>query len=110
VINTKTASSQVSGAVVGGIGKALMEYTHIDARSGRFVNANLGEYHVPVNADVAAIETYFVGEPDLKANPLGARGVGEVGMVGVSAAIANAIFHATGKRIRDLPITPDKLL
>lgn len=110
VINTKTASSQVSGAVVGGIGKALMEYTQMDPRNGRIVNANLGEYHVPVNADVAAIETYFVGEPDLKANPLGARGVGEVGMVGVSAAIANAIFHATGKRIRDLPITPDKLL
>jgi xanthine dehydrogenase YagR molybdenum-binding subunit len=110
VINTKTASSQVSGAVVGGIGKALMEYAHMDARNGRFVNANLGEYHVPVNADVTAIETYFVGEPDFKANPLGARGVGEVGMVGVSAAIANAIFHATGKRIRDLPITPDKLL
>lgn len=110
VINTKTASSQVSGAVVGGIGKALMEYTQMDARNGRFVNANFGEYHVPVNADVTAIETYFVGEPDLKANPLGARGVGEVGIVGVSAAIANAIFHATGKRIRDLPITPDKLL
>ena len=110
IINPKTAKSQTIGGVVGGIGMALQEHTYLDTRYGNYVNANLGEYHVPVNADVPEIEAIFCGEPDYNANPLGARGIGEVSIVGTAAAIANAIYHATGKRVRDLPITPDKLL
>jgi xanthine dehydrogenase YagR molybdenum-binding subunit len=110
IINEKTARSQLTGAVVGGIGMALMEETVIDHRLGRIVTATLGDYHVPVNADVPAIEAFFVEERDEHVNPLGAKGIGEVGIVGVAAAIANAVFHATGKRIRTLPITLDKLL
>ena len=109
-MNEKTARSQLSGGVVGGIGMALMEETVMDHRMGRFVNATLGEYHVPVNADIPAIEAFFVEERDDHVNPLGAKGIGEVGIVGVAAAVANAVFHATGKRIRKLPITLDKLL
>lgn len=82
----------------------------MDVRSGVYVNANLGEYHVPVNADVPAIETHFVEEDDPYVSPIGAKGIGEIGIVGVAAAIANAVFHATGKRVRDLPITLDKLI
>ena len=110
IINPQTAKSQTIGGVVGGIGMALHEHTHIDSRFGNYVNANLGEYLVPVNADIPEIESLFVGEPDYHANPLGARGMGEIALVGVAAAVANAVYHATGKRIRDLPITPDKLL
>lgn len=110
IINPKTAKSQTIGGVVGGIGMALQEHTYLDIRYGNYVNANLGEYHVPVNADVPEIEAIFCGEPDYKANPLGARGIGEISLVGTAAAIANAIYHATGKRIRDLPITPDKII
>ena len=110
IINPKTAKSQTIGGVVGGIGMALQEHTYLDTRYGNYVNANLGEYHVPVNADVPEIEAIFCGEPDYNANPLGARGIGEISIVGTAAAIANAIYHATGKRVRDLPITPDKLL
>jgi len=84
--------------------------TRTDPRFGRIVNHNLGEYHLPVNADIPAIEPYFVAETDLHVNPIGAKGVGEIGITGVAAAVANAVYHATGKRIRDLPITPDKLL
>ena len=82
----------------------------MDARYGRYVNANFGEDHVPVNADIPAIEAYFVEEEDPHINPVGAKGIGEIGIVGAAAAVANAIFSATGKRIRNLPITPDKLL
>ena len=88
---------------------ALHEETLIDHNFGRYVNANLGEYHVPVNADIHDIEVIFVDEPDELINPLGIKGVGEIGVVGTAAAIANAIYHATGKRVRDLPITLDKL-
>ena len=88
---------------------ALHEETLLDHRFGRFMNANLGEYHVPVNADIHNIEVIFVDEPDPIINPLGIKGVGEIGIVGVAAAVANAIYHATGKRVRDLPITLDKL-
>jgi xanthine dehydrogenase YagR molybdenum-binding subunit len=88
---------------------ALHEETLIDHRNGRIVNANIAEYLVPVNADVHDIKVILVDELD-DSNPLGVKGVGEVGIVGVSAAIANAVYHATGKRIRDLPITLDKLL
>ena len=109
IINTKTAASQVAGAVVGGIGMALHEETLVDHRFGRVMNANIAEYHVPVNADIRDIEVIFVDEPDNIVNPMGIKGVGEIGIVGVAAAIANAVYHATGKRVRDLPITLDKL-
>jgi xanthine dehydrogenase YagR molybdenum-binding subunit len=110
IINTKTASSQILGSVVWGIGMALHEETLVDHRFGRIVNADLAGYHVPVHADVQDIKVILVDEPDDRVNPLGIKGVGEIGLVGVAAAIANAVYHATGKRVRDLPITPDKLL
>ena len=109
IINTKTAANQVMGGVVWGIGMALHEETLVDHRFGRVMNANIAEYHVPVNADVQDIKMIFVDEPDDIINPMGIKGVGEIGIVGVAAAIANAVYHATGKRVRDLPITLDKL-
>ncbi len=109
ILNTKAASSQIIGGVVWGIGMALHEETLVDHKFGRVMNANIAEYHVPVNADVHDIEVIFVDEPDDIVNPLGIKGLGEIGIVGVAAAIANAIHHATGKRVRDLPITLDKL-
>ena len=110
IINPKLAGSQILGAVVGGIGMALHEETVTDHRFGRFITRNLADYHVPVNADVHAIDVIFVEETDDKINPFGVKGVGEIGIVGTAAAIANAVYHATGKRVRDLPITIDKLL
>ena len=110
ILNPKTARSQVLGGVVWGIGMALEEESVLDHAFGRFVNHNLAEYHVPVNADVQDIEVIFVEEQDEVVNPLGAKGLGEPGVVGVAASIANAVFHATGRRVRDLPITLDKLL
>ena len=110
ILNTKTAKSQILGAVVGGIGMALHEETLTDHTFGRFINHSLAEYHVPVNADIRDIEVIFVEENDDRLNPLGVKGVGEIGIVGTAAAIANAVFHATGKRVRDLPITLDKLM
>jgi|SRR5271157_301874 len=110
ILNPKTARSQVLGSIVMGIGTALEEESVIDHAFGRFMTHNLADYHVPVNADVHDIEVIFVPEQDEVVNPLGAKGLGEIGIVGVAAAIANAVFHATGKRIRDLPITLDKLL
>jgi xanthine dehydrogenase YagR molybdenum-binding subunit len=109
ILNTKTAHSQIMGSVVWGIGMALHEETVFDHRFGRIMNANIAEYHVPVNADVHDIKVIFVDEPDTIVNPMGIKGLGEIGIVGVAAAIANAVYHATGKRIRDLPITLDKL-
>jgi xanthine dehydrogenase YagR molybdenum-binding subunit len=108
ILNTKTASSQILGSVAWGIGMALHEETLIDHRVGRIMNANIAEYHVPVNADIHDIKVILVDEPD-DSNPLGIKGLGEIGIVGVAAAIANAVYHATGKRVRDLPITLDKL-
>jgi xanthine dehydrogenase YagR molybdenum-binding subunit len=110
IINPKASHSQEIGGVVWGIGMALQEATEIDHRYGRIMNPNLQHYHVPVNADIHEIETLFVEEDDTIVNPLGVKGMGELGMVGIPAAIANAVFHATGRRIRELPITPDKLL
>ena len=109
ILNTKTASSQILGGVVWGIGMALHEETLVDHDLGRIMNANFGEYHVPVNADVHDIQVIFVDEPDATINRLGIKGVGEIGIVGTAAAVANAVYHATGKRVRDLPITLDKL-
>jgi xanthine dehydrogenase YagR molybdenum-binding subunit len=108
ILNTKTAGSQIMGSVVWGIGMALHEETLIDHRFGRIMNANIAEYHVPVNADIQDIKVIFVDEKD-DSNPLGLKGVGEIGIVGVAAAVANAVYHATGKRVRELPITLDKL-
>lgn len=111
IINAKTAASQVSGAVVWGISQALHEETFTDHRLGRFMNHNYAEYHVAVNKDIHAIDVIFADEEDrIVSKQLGAKGVGEIGIVGVAAAIANAVFHATGKRLRTTPITPDKLL
>jgi xanthine dehydrogenase YagR molybdenum-binding subunit len=110
VMNRKTAHSQLMGGIVWGLGMALLEETVHDKRTGRAVNGNLAEYHVPVNADIGAIDVSFVDEDDPHVNPLGAKGVGEIGITGVAGAIANAVFHATGRRVRALPITLDKLL
>jgi len=111
IINAKTAASQVSGAVVWGISEALHEETFTDHRLGRFMNHNFAEYHVAANADIHDIQVIFADEEDrIVSKQLGAKGVGEIGIVGVAAAVSNAIFHATGKRLRTTPITPDKLL
>ena len=110
IMSAKTARSQVTGAVVWGISQALHEETHADHRLGRFMNHNLSEYHVAVNADIHDIDVIFVEEDDRVVSRLGAKGVGEIGMVGVSAAVANAIYHATGQRIRSTPMTPDKVM
>jgi xanthine dehydrogenase YagR molybdenum-binding subunit len=110
ILNPKTARSQILGGVVMGIGKALHEEGLFDHRFGRVMNANFADYHVPTNADIYDIDVIFVDEHDDKVSPLGVKGVGEIGIVAVAPAIANAIYHATGRRIRDLPITLDKLL
>jgi xanthine dehydrogenase YagR molybdenum-binding subunit len=110
IMNEKTARSQIIGGVIFGIGAALMEATEYDKRWGNPVVRTLADYHVPVNLDVPPIDVHFIGKPDPHISPIGARGIGEIGITGVSAAIANAVFNATGKRIRDLPLTPDKLM
>ncbi len=110
VVSPKTAESQMIGGAVGGIGMALMEDLVIDQRYGRPINNNLADYHVPVNADIPAIDVFFVDKKDPYTNPMGSKGVGEIALVGMAPAIANAVFNATGKRIRALPITVDKLL
>jgi xanthine dehydrogenase YagR molybdenum-binding subunit len=109
VVNAKTAASQLRGGIVMGIGAALGEETLVDRDTGRIVNANLAEYHVPVHADIPRIDIECLDEPD-PTMPLGVLGAGEVGIVGVAGAVANAVHHATGRRVRDLPITLDKLL
>ncbi len=110
ILNPKTARSQVLGGTVWGLSMALMEEAYLDNNFGRYMNHNLAEYHIPVNADIHTIDVIFVEEADDIVNPLGVKGVGEIGMLGVAAAVANAVYHATGKRVRDLPITIDKLL
>ena len=109
ILNEKTATSQVIGGTVGGIGQALLEETVSDPGTGRIANATFGDYLVPVNADVPDIDVIFVGGPD-PMNPIGVKGIGEVAIVGVAPAIANAVFHATGRRVRSLPITLEQLL
>jgi len=110
IINPKTARSQILGGVVFGISMALHEESMQDHNLGRFMNHNLAEYHIPVNADIQNIDVLFVDEHDDLTSPIGVKGLGEIGVVGTAAAIANAVFHATGKRIRELPITIDKVL
>jgi xanthine dehydrogenase YagR molybdenum-binding subunit len=110
ILNPKTARSQFMGGMVFGIGLALYEQTVMDQRLGRIVNNNLAEYLVPVNADVPEIDASWVDEVDEHVNPIGVKGIGEIGITGAAAAIANAVYHATGKRVRDLPITLDKLI
>ena len=110
ILNAKTARSQFMGGMVWGIGMALHEHTVRDLRSGRVVTRDLADYHVPVHADTPDIQVVMVPESDPHVNDVGAKGIGEIGITGMAAAIANAVYHATGKRVRDLPITPDKLL
>jgi xanthine dehydrogenase YagR molybdenum-binding subunit len=109
IMNAKTAASQFRGGIIMGLGLALMEETQFDERTGRVMNPSLAEYHVPVHLDVPHIEVIWSDEPDPH-TPMGARGVGEIGITGVGAAVANAVFNATGKRVRDLPITLDKVV
>jgi xanthine dehydrogenase YagR molybdenum-binding subunit len=109
ILNQKLARSQIIGGTVGGIGQALLEATITDRGTGRIANATLGDYLVPVNADVPDMDVVFVGKAD-PLTPLGAKGVGEIGLLGIGAAVANAVYHATGRRIRSLPITIDQLL
>jgi xanthine dehydrogenase YagR molybdenum-binding subunit len=108
ILNAKTAASQFRGGIVMGIGLALMEETQFDERNGRIMNPSLSEYHVPTHLDVPKIDVIWTDIPDPRA-PMGARGLGEIGITGTGAAIANAVYNATGKRVRDLPITLDKL-
>ena len=110
IVSAKTAESQLIGGAVGGIGMALMEDMVIDHRFGRPINNNLADYHVPVNADIPIVDVLFAHKKDPYTNPMGSKGIGEIALIGVAPAVANAIFNATGKRIRSLPITPDKLL
>ncbi|WP_198135194.1 xanthine dehydrogenase family protein molybdopterin-binding subunit [Rhodopseudomonas palustris] len=109
ILNPKTAASQFRGGIIMGLGLALMEETQLDDRNGRVMNPSFGDYHVPVHLDVPAIDVIWTDIPDPRA-PMGARGIGEIGITGVGAAVANAVFNATGKRVRDLPVTLDKLL
>jgi xanthine dehydrogenase YagR molybdenum-binding subunit len=110
VINQKTSAGQMFGGAVGGIGMGLMEALEIDHRFGRPINNNFADYHVPVNADIEKQEVFFVNKKDPISNPMGTKGLGETALVGMAPAIANAVFNATGKRVRDLPITLDKII
>jgi xanthine dehydrogenase YagR molybdenum-binding subunit len=110
LLNKQTGLNQLMGGIVWGVGFALHEETHVDPVVGRAVNENLAEYHVPVNADIGTIDVSVLNIPDLKFNPMGARGIGEIGITGAAAAVANAIYNATGKRVREYPITPDKIM
>jgi xanthine dehydrogenase YagR molybdenum-binding subunit len=110
IVNPKTARSQFLGGMTFGLSMALHEESLLDPRDGDFVNHDFAGYHIASNADVDRIEAFWIDEDDPHVNPLGAKGIGEVGNVGTPAAIANAVYHATGVRVRDLPITPEKIL
>jgi xanthine dehydrogenase YagR molybdenum-binding subunit len=110
IVNPRLAASQGTGGMIGGIGMALMERTVLDPRDGRPVNAHMADYLVPVNLDTPRLEARFVDEEDRHVNPLGVKGLGEIALVGMAPAIANAVFHATGKRVRDLPIRIEDVL
>ena len=110
IINPKTARSQAIGGIIWGAGQALLEQSETDPASGQFINRNYSGYLVPTNADIPELDVLFVGDFDEEASPLGAKGLGELTAVSVAPAIANAVYHATGKRVRDLPITIEKVL
>lgn len=110
ILNEKTAKSQIMGGAIFGIGMALMEESIYDPNTGRIVTKDLAEYHLPVHADIPEFDIQFTDKPDLNLSLIGARGAGEIGITGITAAIVNAVYHATGKRVRDIPITPDKLI
>ena len=110
IINPKTAQSQLMGAMIWGISAALFEQTEIDQRAARYTNKDLAEYMIPVNADIGDIDVILVPEDDTLVNPLGIKGIGELGNVGMNAAVANAVFHATGVRVREIPIRLEHLL
>jgi xanthine dehydrogenase YagR molybdenum-binding subunit len=110
IVNPRLAHSQCIGGMVGGIGMALMEQTLLDPRDGRVVTASLADYLLPVNLDIGTLEAVFVNEEDPHVNPLGVKGLGEIALIGVAPAIANAVFHATGRRVRRLPIRIESLL
>jgi xanthine dehydrogenase YagR molybdenum-binding subunit len=111
IINPRTALAQMTGGIIWGWGMAAMEASAHEPKLGRWLSKNLAGVALPVNADIPAdVKVHFVDEFDAHASPLGAKGIGELGATGVAAAVANAVFHATGKRIRDLPITPEKLV
>jgi xanthine dehydrogenase YagR molybdenum-binding subunit len=110
IVSPRTAESQLSGGLIWGLSSALHEATEIDPRAARFVNADLAEYLIPVNADIGEVKVLFLPEDDHEVNPLGIKGLGELGNVGTNAAVANAVYHATGRRVRDLPIRLEKLL
>ena len=110
ILNAKTAHSQLVGGVIWGLGMALQEETLVDHATGRYMNADLAEYHVPVNADVGQLDVSFVEETDSHVNPIGVKGIGEIGITGVAGAVANAVYNATGVRVRELPITLDRVM
>jgi xanthine dehydrogenase YagR molybdenum-binding subunit len=109
IISPKTARSQMIGGVVGGIGMALTEKLEFDHASGQIINASFGAYHVPLHSQTPATDVWFVNKPDVNMNEIGAKGIGEIALIGFAAAVTNAVYNATGKRVRDLPITPEKL-
>ena len=109
IVSPKTARSQMIGGVVGGIGMALTEKLEFDHNTGQITNASFGAYHVPLHSQIPATDVWFVNKPDVNMNEIGAKGIGEIALIGFAAAVANAVYNATGKRVRDLPITPDKL-
>src|SRR6202453_3547932 len=110
ILNPRTAHSQYMGGMIWGVGSAIHEQTEIDPRASRYVNANLADYMIPVNADIGEVRIIMVPEEDRIINPIGVKGIGEIGIVGTSAALANAIYHATGQRLRDLPLRIDSLV
>ena len=110
ILNPRTAHSQYMGGMIWGVGSAIHEQTEIDPRASRYVNTNLADYMIPVNADVGEVHVIMIPEEDTAINPLGVKGIGEIGIVGTSAALANAIYHATGQRLRDLPLRIDSLI
>jgi xanthine dehydrogenase YagR molybdenum-binding subunit len=109
IISPKTARSQMLGGVVGGIGMALTEKLEIDHTTGQISNASFGSYHVPLHSQIPPTDVWFVNKPDMNVNDIGAKGIGEIALIGLAAAVTNAVYNATGKRVRDLPITPEKL-
>jgi xanthine dehydrogenase YagR molybdenum-binding subunit len=109
IISPKTARSQMIGGVVGGIGMALTEQLEMDHVSGQIINASFGAYHVPLHSQIPPTDVWFVNKPDVNMNSIGAKGIGEIALIGFAAAVTNAVYNATGKRVRDLPITPAKL-